>query len=48
MKKKKHLSLFPLTGNRNQESWIQTQNHPISFQGYAIAILSRWELQNAK
>ena len=39
---KKHLSLF-LTGNRNQESWTQTQKPSdfFLFKGYATAILSR-------
>ena len=39
---KKHLSLF-LTGNRNQESWTQTQKPSdfFLFKGYATATLSR-------
>ncbi|SHG24500.1 phenylalanyl-tRNA synthetase beta subunit [Flavobacterium segetis] len=39
---KKHLSLF-LTGNRNRESWTQTQKPSdfFLFKGYAIGILSR-------
>ena len=39
---KKHLSLF-LTGNRNQESWTQTQKPSdfFLFKGYATAILAR-------
>jgi phenylalanyl-tRNA synthetase beta chain len=40
---KKHLSLF-LTGNRNQESWTQTQKPSdfFLFKGYAMGILSRF------
>ena len=39
---KKHLSLF-LTGNRNRESWTQTQKPSdfFLFKGYAMGILSR-------
>jgi len=39
---KKHLSLF-LTGNRNQESWTQTQKPSdfFLFKGYAMGVLSR-------